>query len=100
METRPFQYVVVLLIFLFCCQRNDYRSEGTILGYDARMCACCGGWFIKIDTTTYEFESLPAGSKIDLQNETFPFNVKLDWLLSDRAPCPDKFISITKIIKE
>ena len=75
-------------------------SDGIILGPDPRDCVCCGGWYIKIDTTTYEFESLPDNSNINLQADTFPINVKLDWKLSDRVACPNKYITITRITKE
>jgi hypothetical protein len=86
--------------FAFCDRENDHLSSGTILGPDIRMCACCGGWYIEIDTATYEFEALPVNSTIDLQKETFPLKVKLDWQFSARVACPDKFITVLKIVKE
>ena len=92
----------LIMLNLSSCHKGikDYMSEGTILGPDIRMCACCGGWFIKIDTTTYEFDSLPVNSGIDLAKESFPLKVKLDWKLSERAACPDLRIDIQRIIKE
>lgn len=79
---------------------KDYQSNGKITGPDIRMCACCGGWYIQIDNLTYEFDSLPVNSNIDLQKETFPVLVKLDWQLSDKGACPDKRITIQRIVKE
>jgi hypothetical protein len=93
-------FLLVLAIIMTFCGKEMYLSRGTITGPDIRACVCCGGWFIKIDTTTYNFESLPSNSKIDLNSETFPLNVKLDWVKSDRVPCPNKFISILRIAKE
>lgn len=99
---------ITLLICLFilgftgCNQEinKDYKSQGKITGPDIRMCACCGGWYIQIDNLTYEFDSLPDNSNINLQTETFPVFVKLDWQLSDKGGCPDKRITIQRIVKE
>jgi hypothetical protein len=93
--------IFLLFTLSFCHKENGtYRSEGTILGPDIRMCACCGGWYIRIDTTTYEFDSLPAGSGIDLEKETFPLKVRVDWTYLERAACPYRRIEIQKINKE
>jgi hypothetical protein len=87
-----------------CRKENtyNYKSTGTITGYDLRMCPspCCSGWFIVIDSLTYEFNSLPYNSDINLEKETFPLAVKLDWQLSDTLGCPDKRITIQRIEKE
>jgi hypothetical protein len=98
---------VIVGIFVFfaliSCHKenaNDYRSAGIITGPDIRMCACCGGWFIQIDSATYEFDALPDGSKINLETETFPLSVKLDWQLSTLTGCPDSRIIIQRIKKE
>ena len=72
-------------------------SVGIITGPDLRMCACCGGWYIRIDGISYEFDSLPSDSKINLQNEKFPVTVKIDWQLSDLTACPDKKMVIQKV---
>ncbi len=92
-------FLLILILTVTFCGKDIYLSQGTITGADIRMCACCGGWFIKIDTTTYEFDSLPLNSGIDLQKETFPLNVKLDWDLSGREACPNKYITIIRISK-
>jgi hypothetical protein len=94
--------VLILSIWASSCKRenNKYMSEGIITGPDIRMCACCGGWYITVDTAAYEFTTLPENSNIDLQKETFPLKVKLDWQFSDRTGCPNKFITILRIAKE
>ncbi len=106
------KYETVLVIFFivfgfFNCQKKNenntnYESTGTITGQDVRMCPspCCGGWFINIDSLTYEFDSLPNNSNINLQKEIFPLVVKLDWQLIDYSGCPDKRITIQRITKE
>jgi hypothetical protein len=48
----------------------------------------------------YEFDTLPHKTNIDLESDPFPINVKLDWQLSDRLPCPYKRIIIARIVKE
>ena len=104
------KFEVILSFFLivlgvYYCQKeksNDYESIGTITGQDVRMCPspCCGGWFIIIDRVTYEFDSLPDNSGINLAKETFPLVVKLDWQLLNINGCPDKRITIQKIAIE
>lgn len=94
--------LLLLLLTLALCKKetDNYQSKGTIIGPDLRDCACCGGWLIKIDTTEYSFDSLPGDTDVDLQKDTFPIKVKLDWHLSDKPPCPNKWIIITRIKKE
>ena len=94
-------YFVIFLVFVMvCCQKDQmkYQSEGIILGPDLRMCACCGGWLITIDTITYRFNSLPDKANIDLQNVAFPIKVSLNWTLSDKPVCSDKLIEIQEIV--
>ena len=79
---------------------KSLNSVGIITGPDFRMCACCGGWYIRIDGIVYEFDTLPVDSKIDLQNEKFPFTVIIDWQLSDLSACPDKRIIIQKATRQ
>ena len=101
-------FCLITFGFLFCQKQKEntdnysYKSIGTITGPDIRLCPspCCGGWFIKIDSLTYEFDSLPDNSNIKLEKETFPLVVKLDWQLSSTIECPNKRITIQKIAKE
>lgn len=91
--------IIVLLMGFVCCQkgnRDDYQSIGEITGPDIGMCICCGGWHIIIDSVTYNFDSIPANSSIDLQKVTFPLFIKLDWQLSVPNHCP-KWITIQRI---
>ncbi len=94
--------VSVLLTGFSLCHRDndDFRSRGIITGPDLRDCACCGGWYIEIDTVVYEFDVLPENSGIALEKETFPLKVKLDWKPSEKIACPNKKIDIQRIAKE
>jgi hypothetical protein len=102
MRIKHFAVIIILAFGLTLCQKekDNPKSTGIITGPDLRDCACCGGWYITIDTTHYEFDSLPVSSNIDLAKETFPVHVKLDWKLSERPSCPYKWITISWIMKE
>ena len=99
---------LILFGFIYCQKQKEntdtynYKSTGIITGQDVRMCPspCCSGWFIEIDSLTYEFDSLPSSSNINLEKEIFPLIVKLDWQLSDLIECPNKRITIQKIAKK
>lgn len=94
--------ICIIILGFICCNQdnNNFSSKGKITGPDIRMCACCGGWYIQIDSLTYEFDTLPDNSNINLQKETFPVFVKLDWQLSIKGGCPENRITIQRIMKE
>ena len=103
MKTKFLLAICLMMICFVCCQKennNGFQSNVIITGPDIRMCACCGGWYIQIDSLTYEFDSMPRNSNIDLQQDSFPIAVKLDWQLSNQIACPDKRIIIKRIKKE
>ncbi|HKJ44106.1 MAG TPA: hypothetical protein VKA27_18560 [Sunxiuqinia sp.] len=92
----------ILAVLMIACEKSDnpYQSTGTITGPDYRECICCGGYFIAIDNdTTYNFESLPDGVKIDLNTAEFPIAVKLDWSL-DRECGNTQYITISRLEKQ
>jgi len=103
-----YKYILVFCVIIFgfiYCQKensNNYNSAGIITGQDMRMCPtpCCGGWYIRIDSVTYEFGSLPANSNVNLAKDTFPLAVKLDWELSKTESCSDKWITISRIARQ
>jgi hypothetical protein len=75
--------IIFLVFILIACTKtnNDYKSVGTITGGDPRMCACCGGWIIYIENVMYLIDSIPDNSSLNLEKETFPVTVELDWQL-------------------
>ena len=91
---------ILLAVILFSCDKEDenFQSSGLITGPDIRECICCGGYFIEIEDSTYNFDSLPESSGIDLSSETFPVAVKLDWDM-DRTCGDIKYINIIRIKK-
>lgn len=89
--------MIALLLFLVSCKKDyttepEYRSEGIIIGVDARKCMCCGGWYIKIKNDTLRFGNLPPQSNVNLQNESFPLNVRLVWKIDPNACLGDEII--------
>jgi hypothetical protein len=76
-----------------------HQSEGSINGLNQGACMCCGGWMININNKQYEFLSLPANSTINLNNETFPLKVVVDWKLVP-AGCYPNLITLESIKKE
>lgn len=107
-----FKMIIVFAIIQFssCKKENNnnqsggtipggYQSEGTIVGLNPGECICCGGWLININNKQYEFFSLPENSTINLNDETFPLKVVLDWKLNPKE-CVDYLIIIESIKKE
>jgi len=95
-------FIVLLLtgVILSCeKEKDDYQSTAVITGPDIRECICCGGYLIEMNDSTYNFDTLPASSNIDLSTETFPLNVKLDWSY-DRDCGGIKYITISRITKQ
>jgi len=95
--------LLILLTFvaLASCNKDsdNFKSVGTITGVDGTMCGCCGGYIINIDNVRYLFDSIPKNSDLDLQQETFPLTVKLDWQLINSG-CPPIRIEVLRIKKE
>ncbi len=82
------------VIFTSCKKYEDNHQRGTITGPDLRECVCCGGWYIEISNSTYRFYNLPGGSEINLEHETFPLQVLLDWRIDPNACIGDEIIII------
>jgi hypothetical protein len=100
MKFKIILFLGIIVGLAYCKKDNsiNYKSTGKILGPDYRMCICCGGYTIAIDSLFYNFESLPSNSNINLQKEAFPINVKIDWQVI-ASGCPN-WITIQRIVKE
>jgi hypothetical protein len=91
------KYLVIILclaLITFGCKKTSeapYQSQGTLIGYDTRMCPMCGGLEITIKNDTTK--NAPASYLIDSplpnlnlgSNPKFPINVSLNWT---HAPAP------------
>jgi len=81
------QLIIITLVFLCIaatsCTKHgsatSYAATGVITGQDLTMCACCGGYILKINgsSTAYRFWYFPSGSTIDSTH--FPINVALNY---------------------
>ncbi len=76
------------ITFLFCtlfvagCEKNEkYDLSGTITAEDMALCACCDGYFIKINKELYRFEKTELPLGFTFSNEQLPINVELKWKL-------------------
>ena len=103
-----FKLLIALTFFVsinFSCNKGrQYMSNGEIIGYDARMCPCCGGTEITIDNLQnpngggyFLIGNLPSSFSIG-DNPKFPLAVKLDWKI-DSAHCFGNYINITRIAR-
>ena len=90
--------LIMLLLSSGCGEEEVWMDQGTITGADFRKCMCCGGWFINIKKEQYRFYKLPKGSGIDLQSESLPLEVQLNWE-QDTTACMGDEILIKEIEK-
>ncbi len=95
---KTFLFFIVLMVGVISCSAQDsLKSNGVITGYDLRECACCGGYFIEIDSTKYRFDQLPDSTEFVIPNNPeFPINVTLDWY-PDSSACLGDEIIVTAI---
>ena len=95
---------IIVLSILSGCKKyenppqDDGFSNGVITGVDLRMCDCCGGWYIKIDTVQYRFFDIPDSLHFSLDNAVYPIPVKLKWKLKEQ-PCMGDLIDVLQIQK-
>lgn len=89
-------FILLILSFISCKKDLEYNDSGLITGPDPRDCICCGGFFIEIGDSTYNFDHLPYSSNIDLVTASFPIFVNLDWQY-DRKCGDIQYILITRI---
>lgn len=92
-------------MFLASCSSGsdpEFSSRGVLLNGRPAVCdtICCDGWHITIEGVRYRFLAMPPEHSIDLENETFPLNVRLDWRKAqNESPCTDEIV-VTSIRKE
>jgi hypothetical protein len=96
--------LLCLSVSLLSCKKESTTvSDAVITGYDARLCACCGGLMINFENnpdpytgTFYLINEMPANSGITTSS-TFPIYLKVEWE-KEPTKCPDHFINIRRII--
>jgi hypothetical protein len=101
------------LIFIICfsliftgCKKNPaspYQSEGTLIGYDYRMCAECGGLKITIKNDIAENPSAFYLIDTTLQkpgiseSEIFPIPVTFNWQHNMTQPGAFHYILVSQL---
>ena len=89
---------LVCTLFVAGCEKNEkYDSTGTITAADMALCACCGGYFIKINEELYRFEKTELPLGFTFSDEQLPIKVELNWKLKADACTGFQWISISKI---
>jgi hypothetical protein len=83
-----------------CKKNNSYMSDAVITGYDARLCACCGGLMINFDGVIEpykgDFKLIDNSSDLGISlNEVFPIYVKVDWT-SNRNTCGGNHVTVIR----
>src|SRR5579859_2723602 len=87
----------LLLFFVFSlaavqCKYENLPVVGIITGYDARLCACCGGLLINFSGKTKSYEGdfhLIDNTAADLgipSGATFPIYAQVTYTPLDRCP--------------
>lgn len=79
-------------------------SDAKIIGFDLRMCMCCGGTEIVIDNlpnpngnSFFLINNMPSEFSLG-NNPTFPIAVKINWQTNSK--CFGNYIDITKITRK
>jgi hypothetical protein len=98
MKTRAFLLLISTLLIL-SCEKAKFQSTGIITGSDMRMCPCCGGYFIEIDGTQYNFDEATCPDNFTFEDNQLPMDVDLDWKLKTDGCIGYNWIEISKIRK-
>jgi hypothetical protein len=88
----------LLFVSLFVgCEKAKYENTGTITGADLRKCMCCGGYFVDINDTQYQFEKSELPDNFTFEDSQLPLVVELNWELKTDGCSGFNRISISKI---
>jgi len=89
--------LLAFLLLIFSCEKDEFKSTGTITGADVALCACCGGYFIDIEGTQYRLDKTKLPGNFYFDDNQLPLTVVLDWD-QNVAYCKDlNWINVTRI---
>ena len=94
--------ITVLLLFMTACLKKDVvpETDAAIIGYDMRLCACCGGWWFDIQGDTLRAMDLPVDFAAEIDQNAFPMPVKISWDRENLSSClQDELVHIRTIRK-
>jgi hypothetical protein len=91
----------VLFLFFSCeKEKNPAETDGFLIGYDYRFCACCGGYWLTAGTDSLRSFSLPDDFASTFTIGDLPLPVSFSWDSSGLVPCgTDRLIRVTRIRK-
>src|SRR5260221_12831874 len=102
MKARTLLFALILMATAHC-KYDSLPVFGIITGYDARLCACCGGLMINFNNQTqsysgdfYLIDNAPSDLGIQ-NNATFPIYAEVKYTLLSR--CPGNVIRINSFRK-
>ncbi|MEI6061308.1 MAG: hypothetical protein WCR72_11410 [Bacteroidota bacterium] len=95
-----FVLLLITSLLICCCEKDAYRSTGTITAQDNGMCPCCGGYFIEIEGTDYRFEKGSLPGNFTFEDSQMPVVVELNWGLKSGFCIGYNWIDISKIRKK
>jgi len=91
-------FLLCLCFLLSTCDKKDCYTKATVTGFDYTLCACCGGYYVKINDET--FRATQYVENAILKTDEFPIEVKIKYTaLEDKCGMNDKQIKITAIKK-
>ena len=68
------------LVYSSCSNQSSQHSDLTnavVTHGDPRLCPCCGGYFIDVDTNHYRTYSFPGGQISDADLSHLPLNIAM-----------------------
>ena len=94
-------FIIAVSMLLLACEsstKSEYtNSDGVIIGFDARKCMCCGGWFVEMDHDTMRTWIMPAEFDNLLREKELPVEVNFDWKNYNGSCGGDDLIEINAI---
>jgi hypothetical protein len=98
---KPLFFLFLTLFTIVSCRKEKpqlIEDDAVLTGFDARLCPCCGGWFIEIEDTIWRFDNTPAVSNVDLNAHVYPLPVKVIWKKKDH-PCLGDEIEVSWLMQ-
>ena len=105
MKKLIFLLVAGFIMLISCNKDEDPYIEATIVGYDLRLCACCGGLLVDLgdDNTSDTYQWYQKNDNLGvIPGDTFPMKVKIKYhhlVQSCVASKGEIEISALKIVK-
>jgi hypothetical protein len=84
------------------CRKKDQvvETHANIIGYDMRLCACCGGWWFDIQGDTLRTMDLPGDFESQIDQNAFPIPVLISWDRVNLSPCLQEELVNIKTIRK